>query len=52
MKQKIVVHCDECQAEIVGKIHSCKVCFDYDLCGTCYPNTKHADGKHKFVVEG
>ena len=52
MKQKIVVHCDECQAEIVGKIHSCKVCFDYDLCGTCYPNTKHADGKHKFVAEG
>mmetsp|Transcript_43283 Transcript_43283/g.79209 ORF Transcript_43283/g.79209 Transcript_43283/m.79209 type:complete len:435 (-) Transcript_43283:366-1670(-) len=52
-QQKVVVYCDECENEIEGKIFCCGTCFDYDLCGACYPNTSltHADGKHDFVVE-
>ena len=51
--QSIVVHCDECQREIKGKIFSCKTCFDFDLCADCYLNAslKHADGKHEFLCE-
>lgn len=52
-QQKLVVHCDECQNVIEGKIYCCKTCFDYDLCGDCFPNSSlvHANGSHEFVVE-
>ena len=50
---KLVVHCDQCQKEIEGKLFSCRTCFDYDLCGLCYATTSvmHADGKHEFQEE-
>lgn len=52
-QQRLVVHCDGCQNEIDGKIFSCKNCFDYDLCGVCYPSTSriHANGQHEFAAE-
>ncbi len=52
-QHKLIVHCDECQTEIQGKVYCCKVCFDYDLCGGCYPRASltHADGKHDFALE-
>ncbi|CAE6527105.1 unnamed protein product [Rhizoctonia solani] len=28
--------CDACDATIVGTRHKCIVCFDFDLCDTCY----------------
>ena len=51
--QNVVVHCDHCQNEIRGDIFCCKTCFDFDLCGQCYPIVKstHADGKHEFEIE-
>jgi len=53
VQHKLIVHCDECQKQIVGKIYSCTSCFDYDLCDACYisKRTNHADGKHKFAIE-
>ena len=54
-QQKLVVHCDECQNEIAGKVFCCKTCFDYDLCEVCYESgatMSHANGKHDFAVEG
>ena len=53
VQHKLIVHCDECQNQIVGKIYSCTSCFDYDLCDACYisKRTNHADGKHEFVIE-
>jgi len=53
VQHKLIVHCDECQKQIVGKIYSCTSCFDYDLCNACYisKRTNHADGKHKFTIE-
>lgn len=52
-QQKLVVHCDECQEVIEGKIYCCKTCFDYDLCGDCFPNASlvHANGSHEFAIE-
>ena len=50
----MVVHCDACRREIIeGRVYCCKTCFDYDLCGACYPSSSlmHADGKHEFAVE-
>ena len=51
--QNVVVHCDHCQNEIKGDIFCCKTCFDFDLCGRCYPIVKstHADGKHEFEIQ-
>ena len=53
VQHKLIVHCDECQNQIVGKIYSCTSCFDYDLCDACYisKRTNHADGKHEFAIE-
>lgn len=53
VQHKLIVHCDECQKQIVGKIYSCTSCFDYDLCNACYisKRTNHANGKHEFAVE-
>ena len=53
VQHKLIVHCDECQNQIVGKIYSCTSCFDYDLCDACYisKRTNHADGKHVFAIE-
>lgn len=53
-QQKEVVHCDSCHQLVEGSIYCCKLCFDYDLCSTCYPTVKltHADGSHEFRVEG
>lgn len=53
-QQKLVVHCDECQNEIAGKVFCCETCFDYDLCEVCYESgatMSHANGKHDFAVE-
>lgn len=49
----VVVFCDHCQNEIKGNIFCCRNCFDFDLCGDCYPKVKltHADGKHEFDIE-
>ena len=51
--QNVVVHCDHCENEIKGNIFCCKSCFDFDLCGDCYPEVKltHAAGKHEFEIE-
>jgi hypothetical protein len=51
--QNVVVHCDHCESEIKGNIYCCKSCFDFDLCGNCYPEVKltHAAGKHEFEIE-
>lgn len=48
-----IVHCDSCQLVVEGSLYCCKVCFDYDLCPTCYPTAvlTHANGKHEFRVE-
>ncbi|KAL3816365.1 hypothetical protein ACHAXA_000443 [Cyclostephanos tholiformis] len=53
VQQKLVVHCDECHDAIEGRVYCCKTCFDYDLCGACYPfsSLAHANGKHDFAVE-
>ena len=52
-KHEVVVHCDACGNEIEGDVFRCTTCFDYDLCGNCYPAAaaSHADGKHSFLVE-
>jgi hypothetical protein len=52
-QNNMVVHCDQCENEIIGNIFCCKTCFDFDLCGSCYPKVKltHADGKHDFEIE-
>lgn len=50
----ILVHCDNCGNEIKDNIiYSCNSCFDYDLCGQCYPKIKqkHADGQHEFEIQ-
>ena len=50
----VLVHCDNCGNEIKDNIiYSCKSCFDYDLCGQCYPKIKqlHADGRHEFEIQ-
>lgn len=51
--QNMIVHCDHCENEIKGNIFCCKTCFDFDLCGKCYPKVKltHAFGKHDFEIE-
>jgi hypothetical protein len=48
-----IVHCDSCQLVVEGSLYCCKVCFDYDLCPTCYPTAvlTHANGNHEFRVE-
>eukprot|EP00531_Pseudo-nitzschia_arenysensis_P002106 CAMPEP_0116148394 /NCGR_PEP_ID=MMETSP0329-20121206/18336_1 /TAXON_ID=697910 /ORGANISM="Pseudo-nitzschia arenysensis, Strain B593" /LENGTH=538 /DNA_ID=CAMNT_0003644529 /DNA_START=84 /DNA_END=1701 /DNA_ORIENTATION=+ len=50
-----VAHCDGCSKQIpLGKsIFKCAICFDYDLCQSCYPRVskKHCDGKHSFRKE-
>ena len=54
IQQREMVHCDSCQQLVVGgSIYTCKICFDYDLCATCYPAavSTHADGSHEFRVE-
>jgi hypothetical protein len=54
IRHAMVVHCDACRREIIeGRVYCCKTCFDYDLCGACYPSSSlmHADGKHEFAVE-
>lgn len=53
LPQNVVVHCDHCESEIKGNIYCCKSCFDFDLCGNCYPEMKltHAAGKHEFEIE-
>lgn len=45
-----IVHCDGCSKRILGTIHKCIDCFDYDLCQTCYPKLSkyHFEGKHSF----
>jgi len=52
-ERKIVVHCDECNKQIYDEVYCCRTCFDYDLCGACYPKAKlmHANGKHDFSME-
>uniref|UniRef100_A0A224YVJ9 RING-type E3 ubiquitin transferase n=1 Tax=Rhipicephalus zambeziensis TaxID=60191 RepID=A0A224YVJ9_9ACAR len=40
------VSCDSCmKANFRGKRYKCLICYDYDLCGTCYEagatNTRH-----------
>jgi hypothetical protein len=54
ISQRTVVHCDECQSIIEGRVYCCKNCFDYDLCGACYPvsSLAHADGRHDFSLVG
>ena len=49
----MVVHCDNCENEIKGNIFCCKTCFDYDLCGSCYPKIRqqHAGGQHEFEIQ-
>jgi hypothetical protein len=53
ISQRVVVHCDECRNIIEGRVYCCKICFDYDLCGACYPvsSLAHADGRHDFSIE-
>ena len=54
IQQREIVHCDSCQQLVVaGSIYCCKICFDYDLCATCYPAAAltHADGSHEFRVD-
>ena len=48
-----VAQCDGCSMRIVGTIHKCVNCFDYDLCASCYPTLSkmHGDGDHQFVEE-
>jgi Zinc finger, ZZ type len=48
-----IAHCDGCTKRIEGTIQKCIVCFDYDLCATCYPvlSKTHYDGKHHFTPE-
>eukprot|EP00804_Cyclotella_cryptica_P005653 CCRYP_000026-RC/>CCRYP_000026-RC protein AED:0.03 eAED:0.03 QI:890/1/1/1/1/0.66/3/1291/184 len=51
--QKLVVFCDGCKSEIKGTIHCCKTCFDFDLCGDCFPSLSlsHEGGNHEFTIE-
>ena len=53
VQHKLIVLCDECQNQIVGKIYSCTSCFDYDMCDACYISKRanHAEGKHEFAIE-
>ena len=48
-----IAHCDGCTKRIEGTIQKCVVCFDYDLCQTCFPTLSklHYDGKHHFTPE-
>ena len=48
-----IAHCDGCTKRIAGTIQKCVVCFDYDLCQTCFPTLSklHYDGKHHFTPE-
>lgn len=48
-----IVHCDECSNQIMGYIHKCNECFDYDLCQSCFPELSqtHFDGSHSFHKE-
>lgn len=48
-----IAHCDGCSKRIRGVIQKCVICFDYDLCGRCYPILckTHYDGKHTFCAE-
>jgi len=49
-----VCHCNACSKRICkGHIHKCLECFDYDLCGICFPKVfpNHHDGQHTFGIE-
>ncbi len=50
-----VAHCDGCSKQIpLGKtIFKCAICFDFDLCQSCYARVskKHCGGKHLFRKE-
>ena len=48
-----IANCDACSKRIHGKIRKCLACFDFDLCGRCYPaaSKKHFGGKHRFSTE-
>lgn len=50
-----VANCDGCRTQIpTGKtIFKCAVCFDYDLCQSCYPRISktHCGGSHSFRRE-
>lgn len=49
-----VCHCNACSKRIYkGHIHKCQQCFDYDLCGVCFPKVSpdHYEGQHTFGIE-
>ena len=48
-----IAHCDGCSKRIVGTIHKCVECFDYDLCQRCFPKLSktHYKGEHAFAAE-
>jgi hypothetical protein len=49
-----IAHCDGCAARVTqGTIHKCAVCFDYDLCQSCFAclSKDHHGGLHPFVPE-
>jgi NAD-dependent SIR2 family protein deacetylase len=48
-----IAHCDGCSKRIQGIILKCVICFDYDLCGHCFPtwSKTHYEGKHTFCPE-
>lgn len=43
------IHCDGCNDEIIESM-KCNQCFDYDLCGNCFPRISkaHFRGNHSF----
>jgi hypothetical protein len=48
-EQIVTIHCDGCNNEIISSM-KCDQCFDYDLCGDCFPGISktHFRGKHSF----
>lgn len=48
-----IAHCDGCSKRIRRVIKKCVVCFDYDLCGKCFPalSKTHHGGTHSFNSE-
>lgn len=48
-----IAQCDGCSERIVGTIHKCTTCFDFDVCQKCFPvmSKTHYDGQHHFVAE-
>jgi hypothetical protein len=48
-EQIVTINCDGCNNEIIASM-KCNQCFDYDLCGDCFPGISktHFKGKHSF----